>query len=140
MLTMEQRLRMLECRRGPIDLVLDTDAYNEIDDQFAISYTLGRGDKINLKALLAAPFFNDRSTGPADGMEKSYQELLRLLQLTGTDTPALRGSENYLPDEKTPVESDAARHLAQLAMQYTPGKPLYVLLQQFIDEFSAGMV
>ena len=27
------------------------------------------------------PFFNGRSTGAADGMEKSYQELLRLLKL-----------------------------------------------------------
>ena len=81
MLTMEQRLRMLECPRGPIDLVLDTDAYNEIDDQFAISYALHASEKINLLALYAAPFHNERSTGPADGMERSYQEILKLLRL-----------------------------------------------------------
>lgn len=39
-LTTEQRLRMLETPKASVDLVIDTDAYNEIDDQFAIAYGL----------------------------------------------------------------------------------------------------
>ena len=27
------------------------------------------------------PFFNEKSTGPADGMEKSYQEIMNVLTL-----------------------------------------------------------
>ena len=126
MLTLEQRLKMLECPAGPIDMVLDTDAYNEIDDQFAISYALKATEKLNLKALYAAPFFNHRSSGPEDGMERSYQEILKLLELSGESVPVYRGSTAYLPDENTPVISDAASHLAQLAKAYTPEKPLYV--------------
>lgn len=42
MLTTEQRLRMMETPQTTFDLVIDTDAYNEIDDQFAISYALRR--------------------------------------------------------------------------------------------------
>ena len=126
MLTMEQRLRMLECPRGPIDLVLDTDAYNEIDDQFAISYALHASEKINLLALYAAPFHNERSTGPADGMERSYQEILKLLRLSGMERPVLRGSAAYLAGEKTPCPSDAAEDLCRRAMEYTPERPLYV--------------
>lgn len=30
-----------EAPQGIVDVVLDTDAYNEIDDQFAIAYQLG---------------------------------------------------------------------------------------------------
>lgn len=126
MLTLEQRLQMLECPKGKIDLVLDTDAYNEIDDQFAISYALKAKEKINLLALYAAPFHNHRSNGPADGMERSYQEILMLLKLSGEDIPTYRGSTVYLPDENTPVDSDAASHLVELAKKYTPEKPLYV--------------
>lgn len=126
MLTQQQRLRNLECPKGRIDMVLDTDAYNEIDDQFAISYALHAGEKLDVKALYAAPFFNSRSTGPADGMERSYQEILKLLSLSGMERPVFRGSETYLPDEKTPVDSDAARDLAERAAAYTPDKPLYV--------------
>ena len=33
---------------GKIDVVLDTDTYNEIDDQFALAYMLYRKDRINL--------------------------------------------------------------------------------------------
>ena len=83
MLTTEQRLRMLETPQTTFDLVIDTDAYNEIDDQFAISYALRAQDRLHLLALCAAPFHNKRSTGPADGMEKSYQEILKLLSLAG---------------------------------------------------------
>ena len=92
MLTTEQRLRMLETPKAPVDLVIDTDAYNEIDDQFAIAYALCAPERVRLLALCAAPFTNARSTGPADGMEKSYQEILHLLSLTGDKVPAYRGS------------------------------------------------
>ncbi len=39
-MTNEQRIKKLLVPQGSVDVVLDTDAYNEIDDQFAISYLL----------------------------------------------------------------------------------------------------
>ena len=110
------RTENLQVPKGPVDMVLDTDAYNEIDDQFAIAYALRSADKLNLTALYAAPFFNAHSSGPRDGMEKSYDEILKLLALAGEKRDVFRGSETYLPDEKTPVLSDAARDLAERAM------------------------
>jgi len=127
MITQAQRLLNLEVPKGPIDVVLDTDTYNEIDDQFAIAYLLRSGYKLHTQALYAAPYFNAKSTGPADGMEKSYQEILKLLDFLGEDKPVFRGSPSYLVDEKTPVVSDAARDLAERAMQYSPEHPLYVV-------------
>ena len=66
----EVRMRNLECPVGMVDLVIDTDAFNEVDDQFAIAYAIHAREKLRVQALYAAPFFNERSTGPADGMEK----------------------------------------------------------------------
>ena len=123
-------LRRLERPTGPVDVVLDTDTYNEVDDQFALSYLLASQEQLSLKALYAAPFFNENSTGPADGMEKSYAEILRLLDLAGSKFPrelVFRGSQNYLPNEETPVFSPAAEHLAKLAREYSPDHPLYVV-------------
>ena len=114
---------------GPVDVVLDTDTYNEIDDQFAVSYLICSAEKLHLQAIYAAPFFNEKSTGPADGMEKSYQEILNILTLMGKDElkkSVYKGSTGYLPDEETAVESPAAADLAARAMNYTPEKPLYV--------------
>ena len=122
-------LERLKRPEGKIDVVLDTDTYNEIDDQFALAYLLRSGEKLNVKAIYAAPFYNEKSDGPADGMEKSFQEIHRILGLMDRQDMAehvYRGSKAYLKNETEPVESDAARHLARLAMQYTPEKPLYV--------------
>ena len=74
-------IRRLEKPKGRVDVVIDTDTYNEIDDQFALSYLIKSDEKLNLKAIYAAPFFNEKSTGPADGMEKSYQEIMNVLTL-----------------------------------------------------------
>ena len=140
MLTPEQRLKNLECPREKADVVLDTDAYNEIDDQFAISYALKAQDKLDVKALYAAPFFNERSSGPADGMERSYGEILKLLRLSGFEKPVFRGSARYLPDETTAVQSDAAADLCRRAMGYTPEKPLYVVAIGAITNVASALL
>ena len=140
MLTPEQRLKNLECPRKKADVVLDSDAYNEIDDQFAISYALKAQDKLDVKALYAAPFFNERSSGPADGMERSYGEILKLLRLSGFEKPVFRGSARYLPDETTAVQSDAAADLCRRAMGYTPEKPLYVVAIGAITNVASALL
>ena len=55
---------------GKLNIFLDTDTYNEIDDQFAILYAMLSPERLCLKGISAALFFNDRSASPADGMEK----------------------------------------------------------------------
>ena len=123
-------LRCLEPVGHPVDAVLDTDAYNEIDDQFALAYMVRSRERIHVKAIYAAPFHNARSASPADGMEKSFGEIRSVLSLMGEEEllqSVRRGSEHYLKDERTPVLSDAARDLAERAMQYTEDNPLYVV-------------
>ena len=126
MLTDTQRLQLLQVPAGPIDLVIDSDTYNEIDDQFAIAYAHLCPEKLRVQAVYAAPFLNHRSTSPANGMENSYQEIQRLMALLRETTPSFRGSLDYLADETTPNLSPAAEDLARRAMAYTPEKPLYV--------------
>ena len=81
----EQYFKNLTTPKGKIDVVLDTDAYNEIDDQFAISYMLLNTHKFNIKGICAAPFKNGKSVSAADGMLKSYDEILKLLELIGKE-------------------------------------------------------
>ena len=67
-MTNEQYLKNLEAPKGKVDVILDTDAYNEVDDQYAIALLLHSLDKINLVGITAAPFYNKNSAGPKDGM------------------------------------------------------------------------
>ena len=112
-------------------MVLDTDAFNEIDDQFAIAYALLCPERIRMRAICAAPFWhNGKSTSPENGMMKSYDEILKILKLMGReDLNALvhKGSCTYLPDEKTPVPSNAVDTIVSLAREHSPESPLYVV-------------
>ena len=126
----ESLLRRLQKPLGPVDAVIDTDAYNEIDDQYALAFLIKSPEKLRLKGIYAAPFYNQNSSSPADGMEKSYQEILKVLHLMGRDDLTglvQRGSPAYLPSETEPVDSPTARVLAELALGYSPEKPLYVI-------------
>jgi len=109
-------------------MVLDTDTYNEVDDQFAVVYSLLSPEHLDVQAIYAAPFQNYRSDGPADGMEKSYQEILRLLERVGVpaDGFVFRGSKGFLADWDHPHESEAATDLVAKAMSTSDG-PLYVV-------------
>ena len=128
-LTESFRLNQLESPAGKVRMVLDTDTYNEIDDQFALAYAYLSDEKIRLEAVYAAPFKNNRSLSPADGMEKSFEEIERLLTLLGKSPEnfAFRGSDRYLESETDPVISDAALDLVDKAKKSSPEDPLYVV-------------
>jgi purine nucleosidase len=131
------RIGRLAAPTGVVDVVLDTDTYNEVDDQFAVVHALLSPERIRLRAIHAAPFHNDKSSGPEDGMEKSYDEILRLLDKMGVDPATVadadaggfvvKGSRAWMPNRTTPVKSEAADHLIAMAMARAPeDAPLYV--------------
>lgn len=99
-------------------IILDTDTFNEIDDQFALAYAMLSLDRIKLLSVNAAPFLNSRSTSPADGMMKSYNEIRRIMSLVDpeADIPYYKGSETFLVDKNVPVESEAADNIINTVM------------------------
>lgn len=113
---------------GRVQVVLDTDTYNEIDDQYALAYSLLSPERMAVEAIYAAPFVNDRSATAALGMEKSYEEILRLLEFFPEEvqSAAFRGSDRFLTRKDTPIESPAARDLIEKALK-PRDQPLYVL-------------
>ena len=125
----ETRMRRLLDVPSKIRMVLDTDTYNEIDDQFALTYALLSPEKLQVEAVYAAPFHNSRSSSPADGMEKSYEEILRLLEKLGHDPDgfAFKGSTDYLQDKNTPQDNPAVQDLIAKAMASPDDDPLYVV-------------
>lgn len=138
----EELVSKLTPPAGIIDMVLDTDTYNEVDDQFALAYALLSPERLNVEAVYAAPFYNDRSTGPKDGMERSYDEICRLLESMGRSPEGLvfKGSERYLPDGDTPVDSPAARDLIARAMARTDDRPLYVVAIGAITNVASALL
>jgi len=136
-------LKRLEKPTGIIDVVLDTDTYNEIDDQFALAYLVKKSGKFNIKGIFAAPFFNQNSSGAADGMEKSYNEIFKVLSLMKRDdlkSVVCRGSDSFLSSESEPVKSEAATRLIELAEGYSTEKPLYVIAIGAITNVASALI
>lgn len=134
---------------GKVDAILDTDTYNEIDDQFALAYLLRSEESVSLRAVTAAPFYRDpkdgicRSENPGDGMEKSYHEILKVLRLAGREDlcgSVYRGSTRYLPDEVTPVDSEAARKILEISRDYDESNPLYILAIGAITNVASALL
>lgn len=109
------------------DVILDTDAYNEIDDQYAIAFAMLSKSRVNLLSINAAPFLNSRSTSAADGMEKSYNEIFNIRGLVdkNSEIPVYRGSCEFMKDKNVPVESEAVENIIRTAL--AAEKTLYVV-------------
>ncbi len=137
-----QRIELLKPpAQRPVRMVLDTDTYNEIDDQFAVVYAL-LSPELDVQALYAAPFHNARSSGPGDGMEKSLEEIHRLLTRLdrSPDGFAFKGSTHYLTDLKQPESSPATLDLIARARKSSPRDPLYVAAVGAITNVSNALL
>ncbi len=122
-----KQIQHLALPTGRIAMVLDTDTYNEVDDQFALAYALLSPEKLDVQAVYAAPFSNARAATPGEGMEKSYAEILRLLKKMGRsrDGFVFKGATEYLGPK--PVPTPAANDLVRRAAAHTPDNPLYAV-------------
>jgi purine nucleosidase len=123
------------------DVVLDTDTFNEIDDQFALAYLQRASDRLNLKAIYAAPFHNDRSSSAGDGMRKSYEEIERLLErLEVPETPHFMGSDQFLSRKDTPVASGAVDDLLERSKGYSQEDPLVIIVIGALTNIASALL
>ena len=100
-----------------IRMVLDTDAKNEIDDQFAITFAL-LSEKLSLEAMYATQFSHDPGPNPSEGMESSYQEILTIQDKLGVrgEVPVFKGVGGVLEDLDSPPNCEATDDLIERAM------------------------
>lgn len=99
-----------------VNVILDTDAYNECDDQFAISYLLKSQDKFNIEAITVAPYHHDNNISIEEGTEKSYNEIIKIcnwLNFDSTDK-VFKGSTDYLANDYN-EENDAVNKIIEIA-------------------------
>lgn len=138
----EIRRRMLEPPRGRVRMVLDTDTYNEIDDQFAVVQALLSPDRLDLRAIYACPFHNARSNSPGHGMELSYEEILRVLERMNRPASGLafRGVTDYVGPSKQPRAGEAVDHLIALARACRADDPLYVVAIGAISNVASALL
>ena len=133
-----ERLEKLSVPPGKLRLVIDSDAKNEIDDQFAIAWALRSPERFQVEAVYAAPFSHtvfQHNLGnydypvievPEVGMEQSYEEIRRIYEILQMDPTGkvFRGARTYLNKNMEPVQSEAVTDLIERGMKSS--ETLYV--------------
>ena len=109
-------------REKPRRVILNTDAHNEIDDQMAIVHAL-LSPELKIEGIVAAHY---GTHAHSDSMERSYSEILHLLDLMGMGNrvKVLKGTSVALSDRGTPQKSEGAEFIIDCAK--SSPEPLYV--------------
>jgi len=125
-----------------VRMVLDTDTFNEIDDQFALVYALLSPKALEVEAIYAAPFSNSRAATPERGMEMSHDEILRLLERMDRDPANLvyRGVTDYVGPSKQARRAPAVDDLIERARASSAEDPLYVVAIAAISNIASALL
>lgn len=122
-----------------IRVVIDTDCACEADDQYAVVHQL-MTPKFEVAGITAAHFAAQMgAASAAQSAAKSYDEICRLLELVGLagQVPVLHGCAQPLPDEHTPIESEASRFLIEQALR-EDDRPLFVAVQGALTNLASA--
>lgn len=101
-----------------INVILDTDIFNECDDQFALSYLIKSQDRFNIEAITIAPYQHDNELSIDEGQEKSYQEVLKICSWLNfnTENKVFEGSTGYIQDGYNET-NEAVNKIIEIAMK-----------------------
>lgn len=118
-------------------VIINTDAKNEVDDQFAIVHAI-LTESFDLKGFIAAHFGDKKS---AHSRQDSMDELCLLLDMMGL-TGSVRlenGADGPLPDEKTPLDSAGARLIIEEALK-DDDRPLYIAFLGPLTDMASALL
>jgi purine nucleosidase len=118
-----------------IRLIINTDAKNEADDQYAIAHAL-LTPRFKVKGIIAAHFGTFRTNF---SMQESYDEVVKILDLMDLKDKVdlFRGAERAMKDETSPVMSEGAEFIIKEAMSDDP-TPLYAIFLGPLTDLAAA--
>lgn len=118
-------------------VIVNTDAKNEADDQFAIVHAL-LTPSFELHGIIPAHFGTDKTK---ESLKASHDEVMLLLRLMGLEgsVRVADGAPHAMPDEKTPVDSPGARLIIEEAMKDDP-RPLNVAFYGPLTDMASALL
>ncbi|WP_166240943.1 nucleoside hydrolase [Paenibacillus turpanensis] len=118
-------------------VIINTDAKNEVDDQFAIVHAV-LTPSFELHGIIPA-HFGDRKS--ATSLKDSHDETMLVLRLMGMEGQIRveDGAEHAMPDEQTPVDSAGARFIIEEAMK-DDERPLYIAFYGPLTDMASALL
>ena len=118
-------------------VIINTDAKNEADDQFAIVHAL-LTPSFELHGIIPAHFGTRRTQTSLQESSDEVIKLLRLMNWTGR-VRVENGAPVALPDEQTPVPSAGARLIVDEALKDDP-RPLHVAFYGPLTDMASALL
>lgn len=106
-------------KKEKINVILDTDTYNECDDQFALAYMIKSQDIFNIEAITVAPYSHkEKDETVISGQEKSYNEISKICKWLNFDTTnkVFKGAEDYICNSYE-EDNDAVNKIIEIALK-----------------------
>ncbi len=102
-----------------INVILDTDTYNECDDQFALSYMIKSQDIFNIKAITIAPYSHNHilKVSTSESQNLSYNEIVKICKWLKFDisNKVFKGSTDYIQNGYN-ENNEAVNKIIQIAL------------------------
>ena len=105
-------------RDNRLNIILDTDTYNECDDQFALAYLLKCQDRFRINAITVAPFSHkDNNVTIKKSQDFSYKEVVNISNMLNfiTDNRVFKGSTDYISNGYD-EENNAVKKIIEVAL------------------------
>lgn len=109
---------VLNYKKNKINVILDTDTYNECDDQFALAYMIKSQDIFNIESITVAPYSHKtKKVTVSEGQELSYNEIIKICNWLNFDTnkKVFEGSTDYIQNGYN-KNNDAVNKIIETAL------------------------
>jgi inosine-uridine nucleoside N-ribohydrolase len=118
-------------------VIINTDAKNEVDDQYAIVQTL-LTESFDIRGLIAAHFGDEKSD---QSMIDSYDEIMKILGLMDIKSGIRveKGAPKALTSELEAIESDGARLIIEEALK-ADERPLYIAFLGPLTDMASALL
>ncbi len=120
-----------------VRVIIDTDAKNEVDDQFAIVQAV-LSEKMDIKAIIAAHFGKEKSEHSRDDSYDEINKILKLMKLDGQFN-VLKGGSKQMESDNNIVDSEGARFIVEEAMK-DDDRPLYIAFLGPLTDMAAALM
>lgn len=120
-----------------IRAIINTDAKNEADDQYAIVHAL-LSPSLDVRGVIAAHFGVRRGPHSMDESRQEVDLLIKLANLEGS-VRVENGASFAMPDARTPLDSPGAQLIIEEAMRNS-AMPLYVAFLGPLTDMAAAVL
>lgn len=120
-----------------IRVIINTDAKNEVDDQYAIVHGL-LTESFDLRGIIAAHFGTEKSPHSEEDSYNEIQLLYSLMKLQNTPR-TVHGAVKAMEDAQTPVDSEGARLIIEEAMK-EDDRPLYIAFLGPLTDMASALL